>query len=66
MNVIVYRRLRKRKTSNVILLIASFALLIFLEALILMFFGAEVKTIGYIEKKILRIRLSGLFEVYVR
>ncbi len=49
MNVIVYRRLRKRKTSNVILLIASFALLIFLESLILMLFGADVKTIGYIK-----------------
>jgi branched-chain amino acid transport system permease protein len=48
MNVVVYRQLRKRKTSSVILLIASFALLILLESLILILFGATVKTIGFI------------------
>jgi branched-chain amino acid transport system permease protein len=48
MNLIVYKTLRKRKTSNTILLIASFALLILFESLILIFFGADVKTIGYI------------------
>lgn len=49
MNKIVYKKLRKRKASNVILLIASFALLILLESLILMLFGADVKTIGFIK-----------------
>lgn len=49
MNKVVYKKLRKRKASNVILLIASFALLIFFESLILMLFGADVKTIGYIK-----------------
>lgn len=49
MNVVVYKELRKRKSSSVILLIASFALLILLESLILLYFGADVKTIGYIE-----------------
>lgn len=49
MNLVVYKELRKRKASGVILLIASFALLILLESLILLFFGADVKTIGYIK-----------------
>jgi len=49
MNVIVFKQLRKRKASRIILLIASFALLILLESLILLFFGADVKTIGYIK-----------------
>ena len=48
-NQVVYRQLRKRKTSNVILLIAGFALLIIFESLILLLFGADVKTIGYIK-----------------
>jgi len=48
-NEVVYKKLRKRKASNVILLIASFALLIFFESLILMLFGADVKIIGYIK-----------------
>lgn len=49
MNKIVYKKLRKRKASNIILLIASFALLVFFESLILMLFGADVKTIGYLK-----------------
>jgi len=49
MNKLVYKELRKRKTSNVILLMTSFALLIFFESLILMLFGADVKTIGYVK-----------------
>ncbi len=49
MNFTVYKRFRKRKASNVILLISSFALLILIESLILLFFGADVKTIGYIK-----------------
>jgi branched-chain amino acid transport system permease protein len=48
-NQIVYKQLRKRKASNTILLIASVALLIFFESLILLLFGADVKTIGYIK-----------------
>ena len=48
MNITVYKQLRKRKVSNVILLIASFALLILFESLILLLFGADVKTIGFI------------------
>ena len=49
MNIIVFKQLRKRKASGIILLIASFALMILLESLILLFFGADVKTIGYIK-----------------
>lgn len=48
-NATIYKELRKRKASSVILLIASFALLIFFESLILMLWGADVKTIGYIK-----------------
>ena len=46
---LIYKQLRKRKASNVILLIASFALLILIESLILLFFGADVKTIGFLK-----------------
>ncbi len=49
MNLFIYKPLRKKKASRVILLLASFALLIFLESIILIFFGADVKTIGYIK-----------------
>jgi branched-chain amino acid transport system permease protein len=49
MNRFVYEKLRKRKASNMIMLIASVALLIFLESLILILFGANVKVIGFIE-----------------
>ncbi|MDD4990002.1 MAG: branched-chain amino acid ABC transporter permease [Candidatus Pacebacteria bacterium] len=48
-NVLVYKKFRQRKASAVILLIASFALLILFESLILLFFGADVKTIGFIK-----------------
>jgi len=48
-NIIIYKQLRKRNASSVILLIASFAVLILIESLILLFFGADVKTIGYIK-----------------
>ncbi|MDO8524322.1 MAG: branched-chain amino acid ABC transporter permease [bacterium] len=48
-NVLVYKKFRQRKASPVILLIASFALLILFESLILIFFGADVKTIGFIK-----------------
>jgi branched-subunit amino acid ABC-type transport system permease component len=46
---VVYKQLRKRKASDTILLMASVAILIFFESLILIFFGADVKTIGYIK-----------------
>jgi len=49
MNMTVYKALRKRNASGVILLIASFALLILIESFILIFFGADVKTIGFIK-----------------
>lgn len=49
MNLFIYKPLRKRKTSSVILLIASVGLLILFESLILLLFGADVKTIGFIE-----------------
>lgn len=48
-NIIVYKVLRKRRASSIIMLMASFALLIIFESLILMFFGADVKAIGYIQ-----------------
>lgn len=47
-NSLIYRNFRKRKASNSVLLIASFGLLILMESLILLFFGADVKTIGFI------------------
>jgi len=45
----VYHPLQKRKSSNVILLIASIGILILLENLIQLFYGADVKTINYFE-----------------
>jgi branched-chain amino acid transport system permease protein len=48
-NKVVYQQLRKRKASNIILLIASVGLLILIESLILLIFGADVKTIGFIK-----------------
>jgi len=49
MDKAVYSQLRKRKASGLILLIASIALLIFFESMILLFFGADVKTINLIK-----------------
>lgn len=49
MNVAVYKQLRRRRASSVILLIAGFVLLILFESLILILFGADVKTIGFIK-----------------
>jgi branched-subunit amino acid ABC-type transport system permease component len=45
----IYKQLRKRKASSSVLLIASLGLLVVLESLILLLFGADVKTIGYIK-----------------
>lgn len=42
---IVYKPLRKRNASSAVLLIASIALLILINSLILMLFGADVKSI---------------------
>lgn len=47
-NKTVYQRLRKNKAGPAILLIASIGILILIESLILIFFGANVKTIGFI------------------
>lgn len=44
----IYLPLQNKKASNVILLIASLALLIFFQNLIQIIFGAEVKTVKYI------------------
>ncbi|MBU0619613.1 MAG: branched-chain amino acid ABC transporter permease [Patescibacteria group bacterium] len=49
MNAIIYKQFRKKKTSSVILLTASIALLILIESIILLLFGADVKTIGFIK-----------------
>tara|TARA_Y100000034_G_C6906717_1_gene421038 strand:+ start:1258 stop:2139 length:882 start_codon:yes stop_codon:yes gene_type:complete len=45
-NKIVYRPLRRRKANNFILLLASFGVFLFVTGLILLIFGAEVKTFG--------------------
>jgi len=45
MNWLVYRPLRKRKASSAVLLIASIALMILVNALLLAIWGASVKTI---------------------
>ncbi len=44
---LIYKQFRKRNASPVIVLIASFALLTLSEALILLFFGADAKFIGF-------------------
>jgi branched-chain amino acid transport system permease protein len=48
-NKFVYKPLRKRKASSLIFLVASFSVLVFFESLILILFGADVKTIGFIK-----------------
>lgn len=42
--ILIYKPLIQRKTSNIVLLIASFAILLLFENIILMIFGADVKT----------------------
>lgn len=49
LNRLVYKPLRQKKASSVILLVASFGLLVLIESLILMIFGADIKTIGFIK-----------------
>ncbi len=46
---LIYIPLLAKKASNIILLIASIGLLILVENILQMFFGADVKTIGLIE-----------------
>ncbi len=46
---ILYRPLMKRGSSNAILLIAGLGLMIFVDNMLLLMFGADVKTIGAIE-----------------
>ncbi|MBI2669435.1 branched-chain amino acid ABC transporter permease [Candidatus Woesearchaeota archaeon] len=48
MHLCIYKPLQQRKSSTVILLISSIALLILAENLILLFYGADVKSIGLI------------------
>ncbi|HLC75422.1 MAG TPA: branched-chain amino acid ABC transporter permease [Candidatus Nanoarchaeia archaeon] len=45
---LLYSPLQKKKSSNVILLIASVGLLLLIENVFLLLFGANVRTIGYI------------------
>ncbi|MDP3766340.1 MAG: branched-chain amino acid ABC transporter permease [Nanoarchaeota archaeon] len=44
-NLVVYKQLRKRKSTNIILMISSLTLLIFSSSLILAVFGSSTKTI---------------------
>lgn len=61
---LIYLPLQRRKASGVILLIASIGLLILFENIILGIFGADVKTIGFLEIReginILGARITGL------
>ncbi len=45
-NKIVYKPLRNKNASNFILFLASFGVFLFITALILLIFGAEVRTFG--------------------
>lgn len=45
MNSLVYKQLRKRKSTNVVLMISSLALMIFSSSLILAVFGSSTKSI---------------------
>ena len=49
LDILVYKPLRKRKVSSGILLVASVGLLILSESLILILFGADIKSIGFIK-----------------
>ncbi len=48
-NLVVYRQLRKKKSSSMILLISSVSVLTLLNSLILLLFGPGVKNINYIK-----------------
>jgi branched-chain amino acid transport system permease protein len=47
--VAFYKQLKLKKASNAVLLIASIGLLILMENLMLLFFGADVKSLGFLE-----------------
>jgi branched-chain amino acid transport system permease protein len=47
-NIIIFKPLRKRGASNIILLLSTVGILILVESLILLIFGASVKTIGFL------------------
>ena len=47
MNVLVYSPLQKKKSSNIILLIASIGLLILFQNIVQLKYGASVKSVGY-------------------
>lgn len=49
MHKLLYAQLRARKASSAVMLIASIGLMIFLENMMLMIFGADVKTLGFLE-----------------
>jgi len=49
LNLVVYQPLRRKKATSSVLLIASVGLLILLESLILLFWGADAKTIDFIK-----------------
>jgi len=49
MHLLLYQPLRARKASSAVMLIASIGLMIFLENLMLAVFGADVKTLGFLE-----------------
>ncbi len=49
MNNLIYKQLRVRGANKVILLIASFALLIMFESVILILFGADVRVIEFLK-----------------
>ena len=48
MNRAIYVPMRKRRASNVVLLIASIGLLILFQNVVQLLFGAQVRTIGYV------------------
>jgi len=48
-NRFIFKKFRKKKASALILLLVGFALLLFFEALLMILFGADVKTIGFIK-----------------
>lgn len=48
MHIGLYQPLKKRKSSNAVLLIASVGLMIFFENLVLLVYGADVKSLNFI------------------
>lgn len=51
-NALVYRPLRKRKSTNVVLMLSSLALLIFSSSLMLALFGSSTKTLALARQNI--------------